>query len=180
MISEAGATHGSSAATVEAVLSWTRSAPTALAEPGDDLDDIMISSTRSYHLVRPVSAGADPRPLLVYLRLDRRRANLATARRELSRQLTALTRPAPPAAAPLPRRSASTRPAIPACVAPRVGADGTVVAIPLPRRPDPAGQPAAAHPAPQVTAHVPSVLPQGWTNDLDTLRRLASALRRSA
>jgi hypothetical protein len=48
---------------------------------GDELDDVMITGRRSYHLVRPLGAGAE---VLVYLRLDRSRSNLAAARRELA------------------------------------------------------------------------------------------------
>jgi hypothetical protein len=50
---------------------------------GDGLDDLMITSLRSYHLVRPVLG--DPRQqLMIYLCLDRGRSNLAAARRELA------------------------------------------------------------------------------------------------
>jgi len=48
---------------------------------GDQLDDVMITGRRSYHLVRPLDAGA---AVLAYLRLDRSRSNLAAARRELA------------------------------------------------------------------------------------------------
>jgi hypothetical protein len=48
---------------------------------GDELDDVMITGRRSYHLVRPLGPGAE---VLVYLRLDRSRSNLAAARRELA------------------------------------------------------------------------------------------------
>jgi len=48
---------------------------------GDELDDVMITGRRSYHLVRPLGPGA---AVLVYLRLDRARSNLAAARRELA------------------------------------------------------------------------------------------------
>ena len=51
------------------------------ATSGDELDDVMITGRRSYHLVRPLGAGAE---VLVYLRLDRSRSNLAAARRELA------------------------------------------------------------------------------------------------
>src|SRR3954451_9542479 len=49
---------------------------------GDALDDLMITSHRSYHLVRPVAADAR-QWLMIYLCLDRGRSNLAVARREL-------------------------------------------------------------------------------------------------
>jgi len=48
---------------------------------GDELDDVMITGRRSYHLVRPLDAGG---AVLAYLRLDRSRSNLAAARRELA------------------------------------------------------------------------------------------------
>jgi hypothetical protein len=48
---------------------------------GDDLDDVMITGRRSYHLVRPLGPTAS---VLVYLRLNRARSNLAAARRELA------------------------------------------------------------------------------------------------
>jgi hypothetical protein len=48
---------------------------------GDELDDVMITGRRSYHLVRPLGPDAS---VLVYLRLDRSRSNLAAARRELA------------------------------------------------------------------------------------------------
>lgn len=48
---------------------------------GDGLDDVMITGRRSYHLVRPLGTTA---AVLVYLRLDRARSNLAAARRELA------------------------------------------------------------------------------------------------
>ena len=50
------------------------------ATSGDDLDDVMITGRRSYHLLRSLGANAT---VLAYLRLDRTRSNLAAARREL-------------------------------------------------------------------------------------------------
>ncbi|MBW0119208.1 hypothetical protein, partial [Pseudonocardia abyssalis] len=95
-----------------AVVRWARTAADLLAD--DDLDDLMVTSRRSYLLVRPVDGGRHG-PLLVALRLDRSRANLAAARRELA--MVRLDRPhnvLPPASmsdpvaplelAPLPRR----------------------------------------------------------------------------
>ncbi|MHA6625577.1 hypothetical protein ACU61A_09125 [Pseudonocardia sichuanensis] len=65
-------------------LTWGSGAARFLAETdGDDLEDLVVSSRRSYHLVRQVGAGGTGR-LLVYLRLDRERGNLAAARRELA------------------------------------------------------------------------------------------------
>jgi hypothetical protein len=93
---------------------------------GDGLDDLMLTSHRSYHLVRPVVADSRP-PLMIYLCLDRGRSNLAAARRELAapslhKRLAAATagpRPRPaelvgqgapravPAALPAPRNTSS-------------------------------------------------------------------------
>ena len=74
------------------------------ATSGDELDDVMITGRRSYHLVRPLGAGA---AVLVYLRLDRSRSNLAAARRELAAVRLAggaSRRPGAPASpAPAPR-----------------------------------------------------------------------------
>ena len=73
------------------------------ATSGDELDDVMITGRRSYHLVRPLGAGAE---VLVYLRLDRSRSNLAAARRELAAVRLA---GAPDQAAATPAPSGRTR-----------------------------------------------------------------------
>ena len=52
------------------------------ATDGDELDDVMMAGKRSYHLVRPLGPDAS---VLIYLRLDRSRSNLAVARRELGK-----------------------------------------------------------------------------------------------
>jgi hypothetical protein len=79
-----GESGGAAGAVATGLLAWGSGATRFLAEAdGDDLDDLIVSSRRSYHLVRPVVAGASGR-LLVYLRLDRARGNLAAARRELA------------------------------------------------------------------------------------------------
>ena len=77
------------------------------ATSGDELDDVMITGRRSYHLVRPLGAGAE---VLVYLRLDRSRSNLAAARRELAavRLAGGAATPDQAAASPAPA-SARTR-----------------------------------------------------------------------
>ena len=71
---------------------------------GDELDDVMITGRRSYHLVRPIGPGAS---VLVYLRLDRSRSNLAAARRELATVRLAGAGPAPVAATVPAARSGS-------------------------------------------------------------------------
>ncbi len=82
---------------------------------GDELDDVMITGRRSYHLVRSLGANAT---VLAYLRLDRTRSNLAAARRELAAVRWGAgaggaprpQAPAPPAAPPAPpaRRAPSS------------------------------------------------------------------------
>ncbi|WP_200926435.1 hypothetical protein [Sphaerimonospora mesophila] len=56
----------------------------ALASTGrtDRIEDAIITTETSYHLIRPVEMVADG-PLLLCLRLDLERANLALARRRL-------------------------------------------------------------------------------------------------
>ena len=90
------------------------------ATSGDELDDVMITGRRSYHLVRSLGASAS---VLAYLRLDRARSNLAVARRELAAVrwgAAAATRAAVPAvpalpAVPLSRpTAAASRPGEPA------------------------------------------------------------------
>ncbi len=49
----------------------------------DAVEDLMVSSRRHFHVLRPVDVPAGP-PVLVYMRLLRGRANLALARRELA------------------------------------------------------------------------------------------------
>jgi hypothetical protein len=80
---------------------------------GDELDDVMITGRRSYHLVRPIGPGAS---VLVYLRLDRSRSNLAAARRELATvRLAGGAAPATtPAAAAVPAARSGSDPAVPA------------------------------------------------------------------
>ena len=46
----------------------------------DDLEDVLISLDKQYHLLRPLESNAQ---LFLYVVLDRARANLALARHEL-------------------------------------------------------------------------------------------------
>ena len=93
---------------------------------GDELDDVMITGRRSYHLVRPIGPGAS---VLVYLRLDRSRSNLAAARRELATvRLAGGTAPAAaPVAATVPGARSGSDPVVPAA---RSRSDAPVPAAP--------------------------------------------------
>ena len=107
-----------------AVGRWARAA-TALVDgpdgppdrPADTIDDLIVSSRAYYHVLRPIEVPGGP-VLLVYVRLQRGRANLALARHEIAAAtVTAgvvalaggpVTSPAEPvpAAVPAPRRVA--------------------------------------------------------------------------
>ncbi|WP_300011809.1 hypothetical protein [Pseudonocardia sp.] len=89
LLVEAGRDAGDAAT----VLRWGRSATEFLAADGDELDDVMMTSRRAYHLVRRIVGETPQEPLLVYLCLDRNRSNLALARRELAQ--IRVPRPAP-------------------------------------------------------------------------------------
>jgi hypothetical protein len=142
------------------------------AAGGDGLDDLMITSHRFYHLVRPVDVG--PRQLvMIYLCLDRGRSNLAAARRELGaawlRNRLAMASVGAPAQAPVP--PPDVRPARPAPAAPPTARNGFSPAVALlspppgaggrtldrGRAPGPSGPPARSDPAPRrgASAHVP-------------------------
>lgn len=189
VLGEAGRDGGDAGA----VLPWGRSAAGFLAAGGDDLDDVMMTSRRAYHLVRRLD-GQPARPLLVYLCLDRSRANLALSRREL-----ALVQVPQPAASPvdpqfgalpvrdegggpavLPRRVPSRVPGPPppAAMPARVRAP-RVPLVPAPRagaRTD-AGPPGGidrAGPAP--VDHGEPAAPR-WADDVGTMRRLLAGLK---
>ncbi|MGI8336583.1 hypothetical protein ACRYCC_42135 [Actinomadura scrupuli] len=50
----------------------------------DAIEDILISLTNQYHVLRPIS-GRNGQGLFLYMALDRTRANLALARHQLKR-----------------------------------------------------------------------------------------------
>ncbi|MFC6084284.1 roadblock/LC7 domain-containing protein [Sphaerisporangium aureirubrum] len=56
----------------------------ALSAPGGTvrIEDVIVTSDQGHHLLRPLD-GAPAGPMLLYLRLDRDRANLALARHRL-------------------------------------------------------------------------------------------------
>ncbi|MGW6916213.1 hypothetical protein ACWGB8_20690 [Kitasatospora sp. NPDC054939] len=49
---------------------------------GDGIEDILITLSSQYHLIRPLS-GRGGKGLFIYLALDKNRANLAMARHQL-------------------------------------------------------------------------------------------------
>jgi len=200
-----------------AVLGWGSTAAGFLAAAaGDELDDLIVTSRRAYHLVRQLD-GRSGRPLLIYLRLDRTRANLAVARRALSIARTGPGGVPPQRPAVITQEDAgqngSSRktqeaPPVPAMAAGPAQADRPplpsrrqVAALPLPRRPRPAPRATPRKiPAPvpvittlpQRTAERPppaaperaqgtrpaSVHGQHWADDVSTMRRLLTALRK--
>jgi hypothetical protein len=50
----------------------------------DSIEDILITLTNQYHILRPIS-GRNGQGLFLYIALDRARANLALARHQLKR-----------------------------------------------------------------------------------------------
>ncbi|MEO3784015.1 hypothetical protein ABGB12_11835 [Actinocorallia sp. B10E7] len=50
----------------------------------DTIEDILITLSRQYHIIRPLS-GRNGQGLFMYMALDRERANLALARHHLKR-----------------------------------------------------------------------------------------------
>jgi hypothetical protein len=164
------AEHGKGVVDPAAVLGWGGAALRDL-DGADDLDDLIVTGARAYHLVRRAAAGGGP-PLLVYVCLERARSNLALARRALAGVVVA---PLPPTAeggavAPVPFAPPSSTDPWPPPVAPAPRAPSPPAAVPLPRRTRTA-VPAAA-PVPQPRAAGPR-----WAGDLGTMRRLLAGLR---
>ncbi|MGI5130796.1 hypothetical protein ACQEVB_28595 [Pseudonocardia sp. CA-107938] len=162
VLEEVGVQPGAQADTSLAVLGWGAGAAAFLASNADDeMDDLIITTRSCYHLVRPLATASGEESLLVYLRVDRHRGNLAVARRGLST--------ARPRAPTVPKQDRAES-------APALVAAGRV---PLPRR-HPVALPAPRRPLPTPAPSTIGVRPEGgrWHTDVDTLDRLLHALRR--
>jgi hypothetical protein len=169
------------------VLRWGTEATTVLETAADGgLEDVILTSGCLYHLVRPLGAS---RSLLVYLCVDRARANLASARRELAAvrfddRAVAVAAPRPPPESlkgfpPAISRAASAMPpasAQPARQPVAAATEPAAVAVPLPRRAGPRVLPGVAPPPHQRWSSDP-VLGRQWANDVATMSRLLTALR---
>jgi hypothetical protein len=165
------------------VLRWGTEAATVLEAATDGgLEDVILTSDYLYHLVRPLGVS---RSLLVYLCVDRARANLASARRELAAvrfedRAVAVAAPRPPPESlqglpPAISRAASAMP--PASAQPaRQPVVPTAISVPLPRRAGPRAIPGVAPPPQQQWSSDP-VLGRQWANDVATMSRLLTALR---
>lgn len=70
------------AGTAEIVNAAATRAPFVSAQPGDRIEDIIITTLGGYHLIQQVHTRFDSR-LVLYLWLDRDLGNLAMARRRL-------------------------------------------------------------------------------------------------
>jgi hypothetical protein len=168
------------------VLRWGMEAVAVLETVADGgMEDFIMTSRGHYHLVRPLGG---PRSLLVYLCVDRTRANLASARRELAsarpnddnaRVLTA-SPPEPLARLPpaVSRRVAAAMPPASTGSARRSATvDGVRIGeVPLPRRTSTAALHSAA-PPPRQRQSADPVLAQPWADDIATMNRLLTALR---
>ena len=67
------------AGTADVINAATTRAPFASTRPGDTAEDVIISTSGGYHLLRLISTEFDSR-LLLYVWLDRTDGNLAVAR----------------------------------------------------------------------------------------------------
>jgi hypothetical protein len=176
-----------------AVLRWGMEAAGVLETVDDGgMEDFIMTSRNHYHLLRPVSAGQS---LLVYLCVDRTRANLALARRELAAarpeyepEPEPQRGPVAPVPEPLKRRlpaasrmAAAMPPAPTKRTSRSVKTAGSGIAeVPLPRRTGSTTLPAAMPPpaaAPRQRSSGGPVLGQPWADDIATMNRLLTALR---
>ena len=172
---------GSAAVDPAVVLRWGMEATTALGTVGDGgLEDFILTSGGHYHLLRPLGATQS---WLVYLCVDRARANLASARRELAAaRPDEGAGPAPPTP-PQPRSPAVLRKlAMPLAASPparRRLAERVpdAVAVPLPRRTGSTVMPVPATASPRRRSSSDPVLAQPWADDIATMNRLLTALR---
>ncbi|MGQ0778378.1 MAG: hypothetical protein ACT4NY_28885 [Pseudonocardiales bacterium] len=174
------------------------------SEFDDDLDDLIISSRHWYHLICHVDSFGIP-PLMLYLRLQRSRANLAIARRELrsaelknrlvrilwsrdGRHDDATSIPGESnhvyftlSLQPNPAGSVATPMHQPDLTA-GGGSSPDAVLAPLPRRVPAssramwAGRP--REPEPNEPGELPNVVRQSWASDQNTMERLVHGLRR--
>ena len=157
------------------VLRWGMEASSVLEKSaGGGMEDLILTSGGHYHLVRPLG---DARSLLVYLCVERARANLALARRELAATRPEAAVPRRPSLAPTLRlpaasRTAAAMPPVSRPSAARLPVQD-VVEVPLPRR---AASAAVAVP-PSRRSSVAPVLGQDWADDIVTMNRLLVALR---
>jgi hypothetical protein len=171
LLAESGAVGSGAALT--AMLTWARR--TAALPGPDGLDDLVVTTDRAFHVIRLASVSGVP--VWAYLRVDRKRGNLALARRAGA----AAARPRPSASRPA-ARSGGTRPALP-----------RRPSTALPKRPPtalpaPCGatatRPPSARPATtEVETAVRAALPApacGWSADTATLHRLLAGLRQLA
>ena len=219
VLASAGAAADDGPGVPLAVLGWGATAAGYLAAAAnDELDDLIVTSRRAYHLVRQLDGPAG-QPLLVYLRLDRPRANLAVARRALAdvRRLGAGSRCRHPARHRSPRQETpaqsgsdeATATQGAAVAVARAGRDpdgaaapasggGPAAAAPTHRAAAPAGtagEPGAgsaraAEPAAPAGRGGAATAPAGvgggppsrpgprWADDVSTMQRLLTALRR--
>lgn len=164
VLAEAGP-DDAGAVTAEAVLAWSRLViGSSGAVPGHELDDIMITTTHSHHLVRQLTGPEGSGSVLLYVCLDRHRSTLAAARRELaSPHLSEQLRTArvPVTADTAPVNGPAPAPATPApAPAPTTAAPTTAAPVlpPVPPGAEPAPAPAlpGVPPADSPTTATPS------------------------